>query len=425
MKPKLSLYFLLLTAVGLSFNACKEKVNLSDVDTDNIVLEAGVAAPVAYTTVYATKLYEIKDNDYYLYNQEDGTVVFARRARKRVPMHAFDIAGVTLSLVDSINMSDFFDTNIIKDSHFPIINPFFQVFFRTNQHAEIDAVFSDLQVITNLNRFVPSNYMGDNKVNMHVSTVFQRYRTGVDSADYVNHYLDSLVLQNKEGNFENFFDLPLGEMPQYLQYDFTLKRVDCQPDDTVYVDAWFHMPINAKGLAQEDKWGWILNYYDTLEVDGSDFYDEEIDSLIRKHADFLTIYIDGTNGTPFNITGTCYYLDANKRPLGSGYPGVGHREDYITMPGGRVDADGRVILSQLKPFETQTIELGKANEILADTTQTRLTMERHLVRDMRYIVVNARATAPTNGARVHLVNTDFIKLKVSAKAHAHAQITDF
>ena len=55
MKPKLSLYFLLLTAVGLSFNACKEKVNLSDVDTDNIVLEAGVAAPVAYTTVYATK----------------------------------------------------------------------------------------------------------------------------------------------------------------------------------------------------------------------------------------------------------------------------------------------------------------------------------------------------------------------------------
>ena len=144
MKPKLSLYFLLLTAVGLSFNACKEKVNLSDVDTDNIVLEAGVAAPVAYTTVYATKLYEIKDNDYYLYNQEDGTVVFARRARKRVPMHAFDIAGVTLSLVDSINMSDFFDTNIIKDSHFPIINPFFQVFFRTNQHAEIDAVFSGM-----------------------------------------------------------------------------------------------------------------------------------------------------------------------------------------------------------------------------------------------------------------------------------------
>ena len=452
MKAKLITQCVVLSLVSLVLTACKEDVNVSDVDTDDIVLDAGVAAPVAYSTVYGTKLYEIKDNGYYVYPQPDGTVVVALRARKHIPVQVFinnapqlwgiteqDLANIDysqlppLQLVDSIDLSDFFIREITRDmTHIPIINPYFEAYICSPSNFKGDLTFSNVFVITSAlaQNHRPSNYMGSNVYTKSLNPVYQYYREGQNAEDYVKHYLDSVIITNQEANFESFFATPPGELPQYLQYDFTFRLTDVSQlklNEEMLLDAWFHLPINSKGLVDKDPYGLIIDYYDTLEVNGRDFYDEEIDSLIAKHTDFLTLYIDGKNATPLEIGGSAYYLDGKKRALQ--YSNGVVRRDSLKFPGAIVDADGRVVMDRVEDFPTQIIHFGNEAEVKFpyDTIGTRLTDDRRILRDMRYIVVRLHATGTKDGDAVHIYDTDYIRLKVSARAHAHAwlnQITD-
>ncbi len=457
MKLKSFFLSLVLAVALLGMNGCKEDVNLSKIDGEDVFLELGVAAPIAHSTAYARKLYEINDNGYYVYQNADGVMTIALRARKRIPFtgflaslppiepNAYDPSQInvndlaTLQLADSVKLKDVFGREIGKNSHLPVLNSFFRVYFATKSNMSFDMTFHDIYGINKdfnngAEARIATNIVGTEVIRHTSLPRYINYRSGRDSADYIQHYLDSLTVTDERANFSQMFNRPLGELPQYLEYKFQVKptAVPQNLDDTMFVDAWFHMPVDTKGRDDGDPYGFILNYTDTLDVDSEDFYDEEIDSLLAKHADYITIYIDGKNSTPFNVEATATYLDANKMPIR--YKDNTRREDKFSMQGAPINGDGRVIESLVRNFETQTIVFGDPKDIdkslyqgssnYASRLDTKLDQDRDLLRKMKYIVVNVKGTGTTAGDPVQLHFTDFIYLKLSAKVHAHATKTD-
>ena len=135
-----------------------------------------------------------------------------------------------------------------------------------------------------------TNIIGSNVINHTTVPMYISTRHGRDSADYIQHYLDSMKVTDERANFSVMFNRSAGELPEYLEYQFRVKAnsVPQSANDTMFVDAWYHMPVDTKSTADGDPYGLLLNYSDTLDVDSKDFYDEDIDSRLDSLADNLS-----------------------------------------------------------------------------------------------------------------------------------------